>query len=276
MEAAAGSELQTTNSTVGSTLAGDSLLLLPNLGRDASSLVTLQVGVTPGGQVGGTQNDQSSFQLDGGNNSDDMAGTYSTYTTSNGGGISGVAPTPVESIEEFQVGVSNQTADFNSAGGAQVQMVTKRGTSQFHGALYDYYFGTNVGAANTWKNDHTPSGGLAYTPLPATHKNRFGAALGGPVAPKLIKKTFFFVNYEGYPVFPTTPRVIEKSSVPTALLARGRDSGPEQRGRLSGLQSEPDPGDREWRDLSAGDLRRWVVVRSARPRNQPDCKSDLV
>ena len=75
VEAAAGAELQTVNSTVGSTLSGDSLLLLPNLGRDASSLVTLQVGVTPGGQVGGTQNDQSSFHLDGGNNSDDMAGT---------------------------------------------------------------------------------------------------------------------------------------------------------------------------------------------------------
>ena len=86
----------------------------------ATTAATLQVGVTPSGQVAGTQTDQSSFTLDGGNNSDDMAGTYSTYTTSNGGGISGVAPTPVESIEEFQVGVSNQTADFNGAGGASV------------------------------------------------------------------------------------------------------------------------------------------------------------
>lgn len=68
--AATGAELQISNSTVGSTPSGDSLLLLPNLGRDAASLVTLQVGVTPGGQVGGTQNDQSSFHLDGGNNSD--------------------------------------------------------------------------------------------------------------------------------------------------------------------------------------------------------------
>jgi hypothetical protein len=219
VEAAAGAELQTVNSTVGSTLSGDSLLLLPNLGRDASSLVTLQVGVTPGGQVGGTQSDQSSFHLDGGNNSDDMAGTYSTYTNGNGGGISGVAPTPVESIEEFQVGVSNQTADFNGAAGAQVQMVTKRGTSEFHGALYDYYFGTNVGAANTWKNNHTPSGALPYTPLASTHYNRFGAALGGPVLPKLIgKKTFFFMNYEGYR-FPNGSTI--ERSVPTALLRAG-------------------------------------------------------
>jgi hypothetical protein len=239
VQAEAGAELQTANSTVGSTLSGDSLLLLPNLGRDASSLVTLQVGVTPGGQVGGTQNDQSSFHLDGGNNSDDMAGTYSTYTTSNGGGISGVAPTPVESIEEFQVGVSNQTADFNGAGGAQVQMVTKRGTSQFHGALYDYYFGTDVGAANSWKNDHTPSGNLPYTPLATTHKNRFGAALGGPVAPKWIgKKTFFFTNYEGYR-FPNNTTY--EKIVPTALMRAGVIQVPNSAGVYQAYNLNPNP-----------------------------------
>jgi len=153
--ASAGAELQTVNATIGSTISGDSMLLLPNLSRDASSLAVLQVGVTPSGQVAGTQNDQGAFQLDGGNNSDDMAGSYSAYTTSNGSGPSGVAPTPVESIEEFKVGITNQTADFNGAAGSQVQMVTKRGTNEFHGALYDYFFATNVGAANSWKNNHT-------------------------------------------------------------------------------------------------------------------------
>jgi hypothetical protein len=93
-------------------------MLLPNLGRDASTLATLQVGVAPGGQVAGTAADQSAFQLDGGNNSDDMAGNYSAYTTSNGGGPSGVVPTPVESVEEFKVGITNQTADFNGAAGS--------------------------------------------------------------------------------------------------------------------------------------------------------------
>ena len=149
VQASAAAELQTTNSTIGSTISGDSLLLLPNLGRDATALAVLQVGVTPSGQVAGTQTDQNIFQLDGGNNSDDMAGNYSAYTVSNGGGSSGVAPTPVESVEEFKVGITNQTADFNGAAGSQVQMVTKRGTNQFHGALYDYYFATKVGAANT-------------------------------------------------------------------------------------------------------------------------------
>jgi hypothetical protein len=219
VKASAGAELQTTNATVGSTISGDALLMLPNFQRDANALATLQPGVTPSGQVAGTQTDQSSFTLDGGNNSDDMAGSYSAYTTSNGGGPSGVVPTPVESIEEFKVGISNQTADFNGAAGSLIQMVTKRGTNQFHGALYDYYYASNIGAANTWKNDHTASGSLAYTPLPDTHRNRFGGAIGGPAAPRFLGgKTYFFANYEGYR-YPNATTV--EKTVPTALLRAG-------------------------------------------------------
>jgi hypothetical protein len=61
--------------------------------------------------------------------------------------------------------------------------VTKRGTNQFHGSLYYYYFATNVGAANSWKNNHTASGSLPYTPLPTTHRNRFGGANPLPFLP---------------------------------------------------------------------------------------------
>src|SRR5262249_3810296 len=150
---------------------------------------------------------------------------YAGYTASSGfmgaglgGSPSGVMPTPVESIEEFKVATNNQTADFNGAGGAQVQMVTKRGTNQFHGSGYEYYFGSNLGA-NTWLNNHTPSRELPYTPLPATHQNRFGASVGGPLAPSLLGgTTYFFFNYEGrrFPNVPTINRL-----VPTALMRAG-------------------------------------------------------
>jgi hypothetical protein len=237
--ASAGAELQTVNATVGTTLSGDSLLLVPNLSRDASSLAVLQVGVTPSGQVAGTQNDQGAFQLDGGNNSDDMAGTNSTYTASNGSATSGVLPTPVESVEEFKVGITNQTADFNGAAGSQVQMVTKRGTNQFHGALYEYFFATNVGAANTWKDNHTPADGLPYTPLPKTHKNRFGGALGGPVLPALAGgKTYFFANYEGFR-FPNAT-TLEKD-VPSALLRAGVIQVPNSAGVYQAYNLNPAP-----------------------------------
>ncbi|PWU09169.1 MAG: carboxypeptidase regulatory-like domain-containing protein, partial [Terriglobia bacterium] len=161
------------------------------------------------------------------NNSSDMDGNQRTYTPSNGysgtastgGSPSGVMPTPVESIEEFKVGTSNQTADFAGAGGSQVQMVTKRGTNTFHGAAYDHYFASNVGAANLWKNNHTPSSGLPYTPLPSTHRNRFGFSGGGPVTPKLLGgKTYIFGNYEGYR-FPQTTTI--ERAVPSLLLRNG-------------------------------------------------------
>ena len=237
--ASAGAELQTLNSTVGNTITGDSLLMLPNFQRDANALATLQVGVTPSGQVAGVQTDQSAFTLDGGNNSDDMSGSYAAYTTSNGGGPSGVVPTPVESIEEFKVAISNQTADFNGAAGSLIQMVTKRGTNQFHGALYDYYFASNVGAANTWKNNHTASGNLPYTPLPSTHRNRFGGALGGPALPRLLGgKTYFFVNYEGYR-YPNATTV--EKSVPSALLRAGVVQIPNSAGVYQAYNLNPFP-----------------------------------
>src|SRR5271165_263318 len=226
VKAQVGAELQTLNATIGSTITNDSLNLLPNLGRDASSLSVLQVGVSPYGNVGGAATDQNGFQLDGGYNSDDMAGTNTTYTIGNGysgtsstgGTPTGVIPTPIESIEEFKVGTSNQAADFNSAAGSQVQMVTKRGTNDIHGALYEYYFGSSVGAANLWKNNHTLVNGQA-TPLPDTHRNRFGGAIGGPITPKFWGgKTYFFFNYEGSR-FPNVAS-FERGS-PTALMRAG-------------------------------------------------------
>ncbi len=220
-----GAELQTSNATIGSTVSGLQLNSLPTLGRDANAFILLQPGVTPGGNVSGTVSDQNSYQLDGGNNSSDMDGSQTAYTLgsgtitgSTGGTPSGVVPTPIESIEEFKVGTANQTADFNGAAGGQVQMVTKRGTGQFHGAAYEYLLSSAVGA-NNWKNNHTPSANLAYTPLPKTHQNRYGAALGGPMAPSFLGgKTYFFINYEGrrFPQATTIER-----TVPTTLLKAG-------------------------------------------------------
>ncbi|MBV8897032.1 MAG: carboxypeptidase regulatory-like domain-containing protein [Acidobacteriaceae bacterium] len=228
VQAQAGADLQTTNASVGSTITGTSITLLPNLGRDANAFVLLQPGVAPNGSVAGAVNDQNAYQLDGAPNTSDMDGNQSTYTpasgyigsSSTGGTPSGVLPTPAESIEEFRVGTTNNTADFNGSAGGQVQMVTKRGTNQLHGALYEYYLGSNFGA-NFWKNNHTPDKalGLPYTPLPSSHQNRFGMALGGPVLPNFLGgKWYLFGNYEGRR-FPQSTTV--EKTVPSALLRAG-------------------------------------------------------
>jgi len=228
---ATGTELETTNATVGNTVESAVLDSLPSLNRDVSTFMELQPGVSPDGSVGGAVVDQSSFQLDGGNNTNDMDGSMSVYTTTYAGdptggvsnqsyavaaGPTGVMPTPADSVEEFKVNTANQGADFNSSSGGQVQIVTRRGTNTFHGSLYEYYLDNNF-SANTWDNNFTG------TPLPTWHRSRFGFRVGGPLIPKEIAggKTYFFVNYEGYrwPLSQTVERAVPSASMRLGLLS---------------------------------------------------------
>ena len=62
-------------------------------------------------------------------------------------------PTPADSVEEFKVNTANQTADFNSSSGAEIKVVTKRGTNSFHGTAYEYYKDNNW-SGNTWQNSY--------------------------------------------------------------------------------------------------------------------------
>ena len=224
---APGAELQTVNATVGTSLSGPSLTFLPIFGADISSLAIYQPGVSPDGSVAGAMYDQNTFQLDGGNNSNDMDGSMKDYTGSyshNGfGGMgnppSGVLPTPPDTIEEFKVSTAGQTADFNGSSGSQVQMVTKRGTNDFHGSAYYFYNSSNVGGANSWDNNHTPSGNLDHTPIAITHNNRYGFTVGGPMLPRLLGgKTYFFFGYENFNYPQST---IVNKSVPTDTLRAG-------------------------------------------------------
>jgi hypothetical protein len=223
---ASGADLQTLNATVGQTIDGSLLQSLPSIGRDSSTFVTLQPGVSPDGSVAGAVVDQSTFLLDGGQNTNDMDGSMQVYTPSFagdptggivsnaiGGAPTGVMPTPLDSIEEFKVNTANQTADFNSSAGAQIQVVTRRGTNSWHGSAYEYYFDNNFNA-NTWDNN------TSGTKLPSYHYNRFGGSGGGPIISKNILggKTFFFANYEGFrwKNSATVERV-----VPTATMRAG-------------------------------------------------------
>lgn len=227
---ATSADLETMNATVGNTISGLALNSLPTVGRDVSTFVTLQPGVAPDGSVAGAIYDQNSFGLDGGNNSNDMDGSMNIYTPSAagdttgglvtsyvtgnaGGGPTGVMPTPVDSIEELKVGTNNQTADFNSSAGAQVQMVTKRGTNTWHGTLYEYYYDNNWNG-NTWDNN------ASGAPRDSFHYNRFGVAGGGPLVWKNVLggKWFFFGNYEGFR-WPNTTTFYRM--VPSDLMRQG-------------------------------------------------------
>ena len=205
---ASGSDLQVLNATVGNTVSGDLLTTLPSIGRDTSTFVTLQPGVSPDGSVAGAVVDQSTFMLDGGQNTNDMDGSMQVYTPSFGGRPdgwhrlrirsverpTGVMPTPLDSVEEFKVNTTNQTADFNSSAGAQVQVVTKRGTNAWHGTAYEYYFDNNFNA-NTWDNN---ANGTPLAQLSLQSRRRCWWRSDNFQGTFLAGKTYFFANFEGF------------------------------------------------------------------------------
>jgi hypothetical protein len=226
---ATGNELQTMNATVGNTITSIAIDNLPSLGRDVSTFVELQPGVSPDGSVAGAVVDQSYFSLDGGNNTNDMDGSMSVYTMSYAGdpsggvanqslgvaaGPTGVLPTPQDSVEEFKVNTANQTADFNSSAGAEVKVVTKRGTNAYHGTAYEYYRDNNW-SSNSWQNNNP----AFLTGLPTFHYSRFGGAVGGPLIPKEVLggKTYFFFNYEGFR-FPNSETIFRNVPSPAMRL----------------------------------------------------------
>jgi Carboxypeptidase regulatory-like domain len=236
---ATNTELQTMNSTIGNTVSGSTLQSLQTLGRDVSSFVTMQPGVSPDGSVGGTVVDQANFMLDGGNNSNDMDGSGGVYNPSFGddpsGGLfsninnpisgsiagiagnqpSGVMPTPIDSVEEFKVATSNQSADFNNSSGMEVSIVTKRGSNAWHGTVYEYYL-DNTMSGNTWQNNQSG------TPVPDWHRSWFGAAGGGPLIPKVILggKTYIFANYQGarFPLKESLDRLVPSADMRNGIL----------------------------------------------------------
>lgn len=213
--AAAGVELQTTDSTVGNVLAGKEMPLLPALTRQANDLLRIQPLSTPGGEVAGSRNDQTTITLDG-----------IDITNQSTGGLGTVIPIPIDSIEEFRVGVANPNASFGRGAGGQASVISRRGTNDYHGLLFWYHQNDNLNAA-TWTAKRTIAQTVtdpvarAKQQEPELKDNRFGFRVGGPVIPwseHWKKKLFFFANYEGRR-FPRTTQILR--IVPNDSLRQG-------------------------------------------------------
>ncbi|HXN23534.1 MAG TPA: carboxypeptidase-like regulatory domain-containing protein [Candidatus Dormibacteraeota bacterium] len=193
-----GAELQMLDSAVGNTIGGDEILALPTLERNTTSLLLLQPLAMPqqfnsqvsryGGQVAGARSDQNKFMVDGGEITNPISGN-SDYYKNFRGGPEGAIPTPVESIQEFKVETNNPGGSISVGGGAQVVMVTKRGSDLFHGSLYEYYRGSALNA-NRWDANRVGQR------RPNIVDNRFGGSVGGHILPDAWK-TFFYAHYEG-------------------------------------------------------------------------------
>jgi hypothetical protein len=212
-------ELQTADAVVGNVVGESELMRLPTLGRDSRELLTLQPMSTPfestngggfgnnGGTIAGARSDQNVFNLDGIDITDNVI--------AGGGNQAPVIPIGVENVAEFRVGVTNNNASFGRSEGGQINIISKTGTNEYHGAAYWYHQNSALNA-NTWDNGHTPNGsGLDFTPKTPQHDNRLGLTLGGPIKKN---KTFIFGNWE-VRRFPQAVQV--ERIVPTQSLRDG-------------------------------------------------------
>ncbi|MBN9617731.1 MAG: TonB-dependent receptor [Acidobacteriales bacterium] len=123
-------------------------------------------------------------------------------------GSLGVRPS-VDAIQEVSVQTNAFTAEVGRSAGATVNVITKSGTNQFHGSVYEF-FRNDVLNANPYKFG-------ANIPKPKYRQNQFGGSLGGPI---MKDKTFFFADYEGLnivrnlnPTTTTVPTLFERNNV---------------------------------------------------------------
>ena len=115
-------------------------------------------------------------------------------------------PNP-DALEEFRVETSNYGAQYGRMSGGVVTAVTRSGTNQFHGSLFEFFRDTNMNA-NPWGALPT-----AKTPF---HRNNFGGTVGGPI---VKDKAFFFFSYGG--LRQTVGQFLSGGIVPTALEREG-------------------------------------------------------
>jgi len=166
--------LDTTDATVGNNFQVQFLNDLPVADRDSpAALFTQQPGITLNGAATGARVDQNNVTVDGLDVNDMATGDF--------GAIVGGAP--VDSVQEFRGVTAGQLSSAGEGGGAQFDLVTRSGTNQFHGALFEYHRDTNT-EANDWFNNNA---GVARPPL---IRNQFGGNIGGPI--KHDKMFFFF------------------------------------------------------------------------------------
>jgi len=223
------------DATLGSTFVNKQITQLPLEARNVPALLTLQTATTRDGYVAGARADQSNITLDGVDINEAQTNTIIGGDPANGTDIANLQPSNStvlrlnsEAIEEFRVTTSNPNARQGRSAGAQVELVTKSGTNDWHGAAFEFYR-TSAFAANNFFNNkagHFRATDVAVltgaakvgdpkVPRPPLIRHTFGGAIGGPI---IKEKAFFFYSYEADRI---TQSVSALRTVPLASLGAG-------------------------------------------------------
>ncbi len=201
--------VETTTATLSEVVTRRKVNDLPLNGRNFLQLTTLVPGAVPGiqltenftpttqgsslnvPQVNGMRSQSNNVLLDGVDNNELFLGQ--------GGAI----PSP-DSIQEFSIQTNLYRAEFGRGAGSIVNVVTKSGTDNFHGSLYNYF-----------RNDVLDARNFFSPETPKLRRNQFGGSIGGPV---FKGSTHFFGSYEGMRV---REGITKTASVPSVLEKNG-------------------------------------------------------
>lgn len=187
--------VETTRTTVSSTVDAASVAELPVNGRNFLDFVLLTPGVTRDVRTGdlsfaGQRGTLNSLTVDGADDNN----TFFGQTTGRTG--SGRAPYQFsqDAVQEFQVNTNGYSAELGRAGGAVINVVTKSGTNTFHGSAFEYYRDRGLAANDPIvKLNHALNPALSLR-KPGYHFHQFGGGLGGPI---IKNRAFFFFDYDG-------------------------------------------------------------------------------
>jgi hypothetical protein len=209
--------INTTDASLGIAFGENQVKQLPLESRNVPDLLSLQPGVvytgnrpdidtdvdTRSGSVNGSHSDQSNVTLDGISVNDKGAHSFTS-----------VLPVTLDSVQEFRVTTTNYGADEGASSAAQVALVTKSGTNNFHGSAYEYNRNSIFSA-----NDYFIKASQLASDQPnkanQLNRNIFGGSVGGPI---LKDRLFLFLNYEGYR---DAESVSALRTVPTAAMRDG-------------------------------------------------------
>jgi len=217
--------IQSTITNLGKVVLEREILDLPLDGRDFSQLGTLQPGVVPltpglkeagsslrlgqGYAVNGQRPESNNFLIDGANNFNGVDGGF-------------VLKPPVDAITEFRILTHNSTAEFGNSLGSTTNIITKSGTNNVHGALWEFLRNDAFDATNYFADKVEP-----------LKQNQFGGTFGGPIRKD---KTFLFGFYEG---FRNRKGETKGATVPSVLERQGNFSELCPEGFTGGICNNP-------------------------------------
>jgi hypothetical protein len=202
-------QVNTQTTHLGNVIDQSQVLTLPLNGRNFSQLAGLVPGVATSGGGGGQQGGEGGISGFSSNGHRSTSNNFMIDGISNNNYVGGsVMQLPsIDSIQEFEVQTDTFAAEFGRNSGAVINLITKSGTNQVHGSVYEFLRNDALDARNFFANP--------LLAKPKLRLNQFGFTLGGPI---VKNNTFYFVNYEG---FRQRAGITKLTNVPTDLQRQG-------------------------------------------------------